>query len=552
MTASTLAQRLAAVADAMDAVLTHPDYALLKANGHTLREVTEDLTASTARGTHIWVLGTNGTAIAPQGLHPFYAERIRRAAATVDAPRFFAVDADHAGVTEISREAALRQMDTLRYVTDSVHRERALKGWEYGVSGKTPDYVTACISENDSGGGKGTVHRDGMTLVAFHTEAISRPNAGGMLAPAALLCYRSEPGVQLDEMDRIALFRIAFAEAAKHHLATTPVVSVALDGRELAATLGIGTPLHRELDSVREAGLRSSDVPHFLKAVDYAAFARVAGNQDICDHLMNGRIIAVRKALRSLGWKGEHYKPLSKDGATVTMRDLDSPTSYNRTNFSMGAVTHRANGWPKSVEVALVDNDMSLSAAGFAHKLDTAIATGMRSVPTLKNRIAYAIEQFDPLDPQSGELAEELEMAADAVFLASGDADAAQLAPILARALNALPIRHPDGRFDVQQALAHGFVYKYWAAQAENYQHVLLTPESAATVQDSAEVRGWFIRPNGAVADAGSQDAITIERRFIGPLKLEELRELNALASKPAAPPADRAQLPSATAFDLA
>ncbi|WP_432262843.1 hypothetical protein [Cupriavidus sp. TMH.W2] len=517
--------RLDALRDAMEAILTDPAYRLLRLNGVALGEIERDLALSLVTGQHVWVLGESNSVIAPAGVHPFYAARIERGINAIAGARCFLVDADHASIIEVSRDKALVAVSALRYVTDSVHRDRAKRGWEYAIAKETPDYVTEDISETDTGGAKGSVMRGGQRIASFHSEAVSHVDANGTLLPAALICFRTEAETHLDLADRIALHRIAYAESAQHHLATTPLVSIALDGRELPVELGIGTRRHHELDVLRATGLRSSLIPHFLKWPDYAGFARERGNQDICDNLMNQRFVHVRNALRELGWVGESRALLHKFGTTMSAQALDCPTSYNRTNFTLDAKLHRGARWPLTIEVSRMDNDMSLTAGDFAARFDAAVSTDVQAVPTLRSRIEQAAAELGTLH---AELAHELATDVAAIDVHGDSPDDARLSPVLARALSAIDIENAWGSFDMARAHQQGRVLEHWAASSKAEQFVVLSAASAATVHADPALTGWFVSADGVKSDACQHGPLDIDRRHLAPLSSQFAQQLSA------------------------
>lgn len=527
------ANRLDALRDAMEVILTEPANQLLRHNGVALRDIEQDLALSVVSGTHVWILGETHSVIAPAGVHPFYASRIERGIQSIAGAHCYLVDADHASIIEVSRDKALAEVSKLRYVTDSMHRERAKPGWEYALAKKTPDYVTDSISDTDTGGGKGSVTKDGYRIASFHSEAVSHVNANGMQLPAVLICFRSETHSPLDLTDRIALHRIAYAEAAKHHLATMPLVSISLDGREVPAQLGIGTRQHHELDVLRATGLRSSLVPHFLKWPDYVAFARERGNQDICDALMNQRIVDVRNALRDLGWVGAPRESLHKFGTSMSMQALDSPTSYNRTNFSIHAKLQRSARWPLTVDVSDMDNDMSLTAAELAARFDGAVCVDVQAVPTLRSRIVQAAAELAERDAA---LAQELTTELGAIDFHGDAPDDARLSPVLARALSALDVEKAPGTLDMARAHQQGRVFMHWAARSESNQFVVLSTASAAAVHADPTLTGWFVGADGVKAEACTHGPVDIDRSHLMPLSRQLARQLasvNASGKEP-------------------
>ncbi|NTB05903.1 KfrB domain-containing protein [Agrobacterium tumefaciens] len=78
--------------------------------------------------------------------------------------------------------------------------------------------------------------------------------------------------------------------------------------------------------------------------------------QDTLDALYQARIVEVRNALRTIGWEGENFKTLHKDGAAAVFE-------FDHVGAGRNVVGVRVNG---------IDDDLSLPAAGFAAIADRA------------------------------------------------------------------------------------------------------------------------------------------------------------------------------------
>jgi hypothetical protein len=105
----------------------------------------------------------------------------------------------------------------------------------------------------------------------------------------------------------------------------------------------------------------------------YAAAASDPDMQDVCDHLMNGRIIDVRNALRRRGWTGDNYGKLVREDDAGDVYSLFiesvSPTKYNITNCNF-QVNVSKPGQDFSPPAGKVPNDMSKTADSIAAEID--------------------------------------------------------------------------------------------------------------------------------------------------------------------------------------
>lgn len=91
--------------------------------------------------------------------------------------------------------------------------------------------------------------------------------------------------------------------------------------------------------------------------------------QDILDSAMNQRILDVRNALKGLGWDGEPYKELSKNGTIAKLGTIMSSGNANVVGYGL-------NG---------VQDDLTLSADVFAAKVDATVGDGADSKTSKKD-----------------------------------------------------------------------------------------------------------------------------------------------------------------------
>lgn len=133
-----------------------------------------------------------------------------------------------------------------------------------------------------------------------------------------------------------------------------------------------------ELEPFREAGAHASDLEMLANAGGYggalSSDAALFELRDVLDHIFQDRILRVRAALRSLGWDGVKFGPLSKDGWTLGLTDSRHmgagknivQLAYTMTNPAVPAFS--------------IYDDMTMLALGMAQLIDIRIAERAQDV----------------------------------------------------------------------------------------------------------------------------------------------------------------------------
>jgi len=143
---------------------------------------------------------------------------------------------------------------------------------------------------------------------------------------------------------------------------------------ETVSTMPVSTLPAEEEAVLIELGAPKYDIKDIASYGSYAAFSADDGNQDVCDHLMQVRIIEVRNALRNLGWAGEQYGKLIKEGGdgdvyTFSVDTGISASKYNITNCNFQVnVSKLGQGF--SPPAGKVPNDMSKHADFIASQIN--------------------------------------------------------------------------------------------------------------------------------------------------------------------------------------